>query len=351
MFAFCNFCDCVGAIQNLGVIRTMIQFAPEGSVPINADNPIHLTDRRLFKQCRRKYKYDKLDRLELSSIHEGNANLWFGTGIHYALEYFYTNRNPWKGWEDFCSNYAEVDENLDKLARNIIDRYFKKYAQTDLKWKILGVEQELSFDIVLPSGVIVRLVMRMDLMIENEMGEVYIVDHKTFTQEPDTRALLVDDQMTGYFWGAVQKGYNITGVIYNAIRKKIPTVPKLLKTGEYLSKDKSIDTLHDTYLEEILKHNFDPDDYLDILQHLEQKGDTFLIREKLYRNEFHLQDFEDNLVAELEEIVSPKTVMYPNFTRDCGWCEFSTLCKAQSRGEDTDRIIRLMYQTKDHGKR
>lgn len=71
--------------------------------------PIHNSDRANFKRCRRYFDWTSPARQNLTvraDIHGVNPDLWFGTGIHWALEQYYTpglSRDPveaWKTWFD-----------------------------------------------------------------------------------------------------------------------------------------------------------------------------------------------------------------------------------------------------------
>jgi hypothetical protein len=71
--------------------------------------PIHSSDRASFKRCRRYWDYNSPARRNLvlrADIHGVSLPLWFGTGIHWALEQYYQpglSRDPvesWKTWFD-----------------------------------------------------------------------------------------------------------------------------------------------------------------------------------------------------------------------------------------------------------
>lgn len=71
--------------------------------------PIHNSDRGSFKNCRRKWDWSSPARRNLTvraDIHGINIPMWFGTGIHYALEQYYSpliKRDPveaFKTWFD-----------------------------------------------------------------------------------------------------------------------------------------------------------------------------------------------------------------------------------------------------------
>lgn len=71
--------------------------------------PVHSSDRNAFKRCRRYWDWNSPARNNLvlrADIHGVSIPLWFGTGIHYALEQYYhpdLRRDPseaWRTWFD-----------------------------------------------------------------------------------------------------------------------------------------------------------------------------------------------------------------------------------------------------------
>src|SRR3569833_1332499 len=71
--------------------------------------PFHSSDRGSFKMCRRRWDWSSPARQNLTvraDIYGVSMPLWFGTGIHYALEKFYhpgLRRDPveaFKTWFD-----------------------------------------------------------------------------------------------------------------------------------------------------------------------------------------------------------------------------------------------------------
>lgn len=81
--------------------------------------PIHNSDRAAFKFCRRQWAWSSPSRLNLipkASVHGISEPLWFGTGIHYALERYYNpgiSEDPavaWEAWFDLQWRGGIVDE-------------------------------------------------------------------------------------------------------------------------------------------------------------------------------------------------------------------------------------------------
>jgi hypothetical protein len=87
--------------------------------------PIHSSDRASFRRCRRYWDWSSPARHNLTvraDIHGINMPMFFGTGIHYALEQYYTpsiKRDPveaWKTWYDIQWRGGTVTEDwLDKV--------------------------------------------------------------------------------------------------------------------------------------------------------------------------------------------------------------------------------------------
>lgn len=94
--------------------NNIIDFTPiAAQLPVNPSKwdiiPIHSSDRATFKFCRRQWVWSSPSHLNLirkASVLGIEKNLWFGTGIHYALERYY---NPmikddpavaWEAWFD-----------------------------------------------------------------------------------------------------------------------------------------------------------------------------------------------------------------------------------------------------------
>jgi hypothetical protein len=87
--------------------------------------PIHNSDRASFKKCRRYWEWSSPAKHNLmlrADIHGINKPMWFGTGIHYALEQYYTpglRRDPveaFSTWFDIQWNGGTVTEYwLDKV--------------------------------------------------------------------------------------------------------------------------------------------------------------------------------------------------------------------------------------------
>jgi hypothetical protein len=280
--------------------------------------------------------------------------MWFGTGVHVALATYYKSGvppdNAFERWFQaqlyHLVNTEHVDQKgLEKLegfralGHVMLDAY-EEYARKNDNWEIIGVEEELRYE-VSPGKWIVGTV---DLLIRDKTTQkLWVVDHKTCASFIDPQALEFDDQMVLYLW-MVWKVYNEVpgGAIYSMLRKKIPADPYLLKNGT-LSKARDIDTTYDIYLSKINSLGLDPDDYADVLERL--KYNEFFRREYLARSKRELSIFDDQILAEVEEMTRPDVPVFPTMTQDCLWsCRYRDICRTRLTGGDVEYAIRSNYK-------
>jgi hypothetical protein len=144
--------------------------------------------------------------------------------------------------EVMALHYGGADGTIDSLGINdllhqedgtqdetqeLVEWMYEGYCQmwgSDPQWNILECEQ--TSRIWLPTEHTRRtgrssrtqLKMILDLLIKDDMGRVWLVDHKTGAQLPNEMDLEHDDQFSLYQWGKQQEGIEIAGIIYNAVR-------------------------------------------------------------------------------------------------------------------------------------
>ena len=340
------------------------------------------TERQEFKECRRKWDLSSLSRQGLEPKRPATS-LWFGTLIHYGLEVYYRNRDneqaiaPWDAFEKACresieeikesqgglweEQIQELEESIElgvAMLRNYVDWAEVVDFKDDTGFaKVIATEQEFAVPIQDPEGNPARfrdgngqvwelwLVGRFDMVVEDYDGRLWLVDHKTSKDKLDPEILILDDQMTVYLWAAQQIfGKPFEGVYYNVLRKKLPTVPPLVHQGKQLSKAKNIDTTYEVYYAEIEKHGFDPSDYKEILEILENKPNTFFQREKVRRNQHEISMAGLMLYMEGIDMLNDPYI-YTNPTWDCRWkCDFKELCKAINRNDDVEWMKNAMFR-------
>lgn len=129
--------------------------------------PVHNSDRGNFKRCRRYWDWNSPARQNLTlraDVYGINTDLWFGTGIHYALEQYYTpgiRRDPvesWKTWFDIQWRGGMVGaEWLDKVydlkPREILPNspeYLAKFGHTQTEFDTIPLYVVRGLEDILP---------------------------------------------------------------------------------------------------------------------------------------------------------------------------------------------------------
>lgn len=316
---------------------------------MSGSNEVHVTDRQAFKACRRMWGYR--NREHLQPVKESTGALWLGKGIHVGMETYYTGGDAIQGFRSWLDQKVSADDiskmwpdekfklnEIITLAETMLTRYID-FAKKHDDFEVVDVEKTLRVQV---PNTKYYLVGTLDLLVRRK-GKLWIVDHKSYQQFVDPTDLELDDQMTAYMWLVSQVyGEMPGGAIYNQLRKKIPTEPKVLKSGG-LSKDKGIDTTYEKYLEAINTNGLDPNDYQDILEKL--KHNQYFKRELIARNANELKTFGLHLTDEVTDMMNPNLPLYPNPTRDCQWrcADYRSLCKCQNEGGDIEYFKDRLY--------
>ncbi len=237
-----------------------------------------------------------------------------------------------KVFEEEREDYANLPGDMFRIMRGYLLTY-----KGDKNWKIHRVEQE--FCVCTPGGN--ELEGRIDLIFEDEQG-VWVLDHKFVSQIPDDTVRFMDAQTALYDYAARQLGFDPVGVVFNYIRTKAPTVPRLLKNGT-MSKAK-IDTDVATYLQALRENGLDPADYSDYIETLNNR--SFYSRFKVPKPgnlvDSTLEDF-DGWMSVFED--AQRKGRFPRaVSKNCSWdCEFYRICQAELSGVDPSYLIETYY--------
>lgn len=277
--------------------------------------------------------------------------------MHELLQAFYEGED-WKSKHleltaRFNSLWEEEREELGDLPKEclaIMRSYLRHYKADSERYRVIDCEMDEI--ITLPNGL--RLQIIIDLIVEDIIdGGLWIWDHKFRERLAEVDDMLLDPQLTLYFWGVERLGYTpLRGAMYNEVRTKPPAVPQLLKSGG-LTKRMNIDTDVFTYMREIRRHELDADDYSDILQVIAHKQkDKFFRRTKLPKDPPVLKTMMTELVDTAREIQgAERTATFPRtFDSSCKWgCEYKNLCLAQLHGADISSMIKMDYEVSKRG--
>lgn len=283
-----------------------------------------VTERSLFKRCRRRWDYSSQNRQNLQPIIDAPA-LTLGLVMHKALEHWYTQRKA----DDSLFDLEELFKaNAYVALKAIVDNYTEKVGVKPSDKELAEVKQAIftgicmainyqdfyvtplpaGFRLISPEQRIIasvnscehQLSGRVDALIEDvKSGEVWVVDHKTYEKRPNFNDLANNDQFLAYCWLAEYALERpVTGYLYNGMWKR-------QSPGK--------------------NHNL---------------KDLFY-RQFFKRPKYELAQFAKNLPNELNEMAGPPNLNPNRRWEGCWDCkQFTKLCEAQSKSPIRYNLLR-----------
>lgn len=351
-------------------------------------NIIRTSDRGTFKRCRQLWDFTSLLRGDFEYV-PGIKALDFGIAYHAALEVYY-DPDFWDEPHDIKEGAAigafkvEVNNQIKRikdaghwneemasdfkeriaLGLGMLNHYFLAAPRLNKGYR--PVKSEITFEVPIPAprqdwlalngythrgfdrdasgnlllhGDPVVYKGRLDLILEDEDGLLWILDHKTAAQFGQTEHLDLDPQCGSYVWAIrEQLGILCAGVIYSEHRKKVPKPPAVLKNGA-LSKAKNQGTSYDLYLRKLVEMGYSEDQILDqygdILEYLRTNdGVSYFRRTVVHRSTDEMKAIERNISLEAIDMLGDPLI-YPNPSRwNCNGCAFRTPCLIREEGGD-----------------
>lgn len=196
----------------------------------------------------------------------------------------------------------------------------------------------------------IRYAGTIDKLAVDKQGRRWIMDHKTHKRFPDEGQRMSDIQLVLYVWAwnRWNPEYKVSGIIWDYIKTKPPSVPEVVDKGKRLS-TRQIETDYQTYMRAIKENGFKTKDYAAILSKLETQESPFFKRIPLPNPP---QALIDSIVSDAQDTATlihklGKVLKTRNLSRNCGWCEFNALCQADIRGLDVSFIRKDKYEHKE----
>lgn len=322
---------------------------------------------KLARRCLKAYEYRYLRKLQKRLK---SRPLIVGSLVHECLEMWFRDGHytpaiaKWKESE-YKKMFAEeqaLHADVIPLVKSLIRGYIQNWHDSGLE--MVWVEKEFRVrigDSSDPESHLPDPGIWLIGKIDGKAREVkrpritWLVEHKTCKRMPGEEVRIFDTQVLLYNAALGLIGEDpTTGVIWDYLRTKLPTKPHLLARGDALSVAKNIDTTREVYEREIKRHGFNPAGYQDILEELDGKRDQFYRQIRLPMNKGMGQTILDEVVVTANLLIYLESIYrkYPdtnqhlftrNLTRDCSWCDYSTLCHSELRGEDTDYLLKHDY--------
>lgn len=196
-----------------------------------------------FERCPRRYYWEYVK--GLCPIEESRP-LRIGRAVHELLAKHYSGKSVSTSSQALRPfGLANSDQ---QLVRYMSSLYFEQWSDEPDEWDRDEIVQvESSFEVPLSNGSDregdVRLVGRIDLVVNNPEPDeegVVVVDHKTTSKglESIDEELVGSTQLLLYSHALREGGLNPTRGLYNVIRTKVPTTPRVNRDG----------TLHRSYV-------------------------------------------------------------------------------------------------------
>lgn len=321
-----------------------------------------------FQRCPKlaQYRYDYGIQPKTRSV-----NLTKGIEAHEILKDFFlglqngltmdaawevAEANAWERIEGMKS-YTFEDELFDvekevEVLLWILQRYVDRYRD---EWEILHVEE--TFYLLLDGGETISFTP--DLVVRDRNGTVWIVDHKTTSRIPDGGLPFGDTQALLYLAGVKSLYPETAGFIFNRIRKKIPTQPRLTKRAPIKVYDLArIDTTYEI-LRDFLKAEaprlLEDGPHLRRLAELRDQPDRWFWTETVYASETQLATIVEEAAywyrqyhAMQDTMVQwPRVLREDNGWNSCSRCSYQQLCYAELVGWDTDSLLESTYELAD----
>lgn len=326
---------------------------------------IHTSDRNHFRRCRQAWDFGSPLRQRYKGV-VGIPALDFGVAIHKALEVYYDPKlqTVTKGVREalaLASFHEELKEQQHKvplemrnetlqerwteqsqLGSAMIKHYFLWAPKRDTK--LVPKYSEIEFEVPIPTfGNDVVYRGRIDLIAEDDHGDLWIIDHKTTAQfNEDMEWLDLDTQGSAYYWALWQQlGLQVSGVIYNQLRKSAPKDPEVL-IGAKLSRNKSQRTSAEWYQHTLQVMNLPAAEYADFLAFLRNEpSKQFFRRIQVHRSPRQLEVIESQIVREVSDMLTDPHI-YPNpGLFNCRGCSYRAPCMALHDGSDVDYILNV----------
>jgi hypothetical protein len=204
------------------------------------------------------------------------------------------------------------------------------------------------------------------LVQRRDNGTFWLWETKTARSIDMLAESLFNDFQAGAYLIAAQElfGVKVAGVLYNILRKKIPTEPRVLQSG-MLSVASNIDTTPEVYMQAIRRNHpdwFPPEDaplgtapdaesimgaYGATLERLQLDGKPYFARLPVRRTQMEL----GNLAGEIHHIAlqmanpnSRITAQGAALFNVCTRCQFRAPCLAMNAGADYQYILSSEYR-------
>lgn len=305
---------------------------------------------KTFRRCEKQFEFKYVMGFKPK---EKVVQLERGSWMHELLMVHYDGED-WR--EEHAANTALFNElfeeereplgDLPRECERLMVGYLAHWKKQDGLYRV--VDTELDEVIELPNGIKIRIIV--DKIIEDRSGGLWAVDYKTGKNMLDEDWMVLDPQLGRYHWGLDHLGYYpLRGVIYDEIRTKAPTLPKLLASGKKLEQRKNLQCDVYTYYREIKRRGLRVEDHAKFLRFLRSQAGSWFRRTELPKDPPLTKKLIEETVITASEIkTAEERGTFPRTpTKDCKWdCSFKVPCIMQLQGANIDAVMRMNYESR-----
>ena len=307
---------------------------------------------KTFRRCPKQYEYKYIQQLEAK---RKSLPLALGNWIHSLLETHYKGGDWLETYADLTHKFnglmTEEKEHYGDLpgtSARLMNGYMYQWEEEDKNLEIISVEEEFEVDI----NDQLKFKFKPDMIVQDKRnGMVSVWDHKSNKTLPDTEWRNTDIQSTLYLWALKKLGINVDQFIFNYIRTKPPTKPRMTKSGR-MSKVK-IETDYLTLKEFIEENDLEMTDELTHWLGNLEKSSSFYKRITIAKPKLLTDTMIQELLATAEVInfmdSRDELAYYRVLGKACDWdCSFQDLCNAELLGSpQANQIRKQKYKPKE----
>lgn len=349
------------------------------------------SERNLFKRCQWAWEREYQDRLKLKG-REPMA-LWFGTGIHLAMEHWYIpgserGVDPCETWEEYVmkskgdtayvnlyhdGDFSEAVSALE-LGKDMLTGYIEHYG-AEPEIEVIAAEQSFQIEIPYPryltSGEPEQakawFVGTIDQVYrDHSTGKIWLRDYKTCASlgSSNTQYLPLDDQAGSYMavadytlrkQGLIGKEERIEGIVYDylvkAKRDRRPRNEEGLTCNKPQKKH---------YVEALNEPGVDKMKLADLESLAEQRGipvfgevsanqpRQLFDRVTAYRNPTERRTQIHRIQNDLSHMGLVRDGVLPATKtpkKECSFCPFLEICELDEQGKSWDNMRETVFQT------
>jgi hypothetical protein len=161
---------------------------------------------------------------------------------------------------------AEMQKTFNEVAA-VFNRYADRWFDEDSRrYEVLRVERKFEFRVPRKTGGWTELIFcgKIDRLVRDhdQHDALFIFESKTTSdRQANTwlKRLQFDGQPVGYVWAARQEFPEVSGVIYDISRSRLPSIPEITQKGR-VSAARDVDTTYELFVEALAKAGQSIDD-------------------------------------------------------------------------------------------